>query len=73
MGQVEHLADLAVAQPFGGHLDDLQFLWGELIPRLGDPRPARLSGRAELLACPLGPRDHAESVERLTGGAQRCP
>ncbi len=56
MGEVDHLRDLTIAQPFGGHLGDLQFLRGELIPCLGSPRTARLPRRAELLACPLGPR-----------------
>src|SRR5258708_38214368 len=69
VGQIKSLADLAVAQAFGGHLGDLQFLRGELIARLGGPWPTLFPGGTQLLPRTFGPRDHAESVESLTGGA----
>jgi hypothetical protein len=43
VGQEQPLADLAVGEPFGRELRDLQLLFGELIARLGHAPPAALT------------------------------
>jgi hypothetical protein len=68
-GEVDLLADLAVGEPFGGQLGDLQFLRAQLIPCLGGPRAAYLPRRAQQLAGPLGPRVYPEGIEGFPGGA----
>ena len=64
------LADLAVREPLGGELGDLQLLGGQLVARLGDAPPAALARRAQLAPRLLAPRCAAERVEGVARGAQ---
>jgi hypothetical protein len=53
--QVQLLADLPVAQPFGGQPRDLQFLGGQQAQRAGGGLAAALTGGAQLVAGALRP------------------
>src|SRR5215212_6773630 len=68
---VELLADLAVGEPRGGHAGDLQLLRRQLVHRAALAWAAGDTGAAQLVACPLGPGQRAQRVERVAGGAQR--
>ena len=71
--EVELLADLAVREPLARHLRDLQLLRRQLVARVGRAAAAALARRPQLLPRALAPRDDAERVERVAGGAQRRP
>src|SRR4051812_49866918 len=65
MREVEPLPDLAVGEPVGRELGDLQLLGGELVARLGHAAPAAFPGRAQLPPRVLAPRNAPEGVERV--------
>ena len=56
MREVQLLADLAVREAPGRELRDLQLLWCEVVERVRRSAPARLTGGAQFLPRPLGPR-----------------
>ena len=57
MGQKQTLADLLVRQPPGRELSNVQLVGRELVTGVGASIRARLSGRAQLLAGSIAPRN----------------
>ena len=68
--EVELLADLAVGEPLGRQLGDLQLLRRELIAGVG-PRRRLHSPEARSSGARARPRREAERIERVARGAQR--
>src|SRR3954463_13479171 len=68
--QEQPLADLAVREPSGGELGDLQLLRGQLVARLGCPPPAPLAGCPQLASCLVAPWRASEGVKRVARGTQ---
>jgi hypothetical protein len=57
--------DLAVAEPLGDEVCDLQFLLGQLVPGVDDAATRRLTARAQLAACPFRPQLGPEGLEAV--------
>src|SRR5690242_20706715 len=70
MRQEQALADLAVREPLGGELGDLQLLRGQLVARLGCPPPAPLPRCPQLASCLVAPWPASEGVEGVARGTQ---
>lgn len=73
-GAVRHeksLRDLAVGQPVGSKLRDLQLLGGQPVARVGRMPPDRFTCGAQPLTGARSPNGRAEGVEDLDAFAQR--
>src|SRR4029453_7911522 len=69
----ESIADLAIGQPLGRQLRDLELLRGQAIARVGRAGPDRLAGGTQLLASAVTPAGGSQRVEELACAPQRLP